>query len=139
MGKKKKSKKQEVNLGKLVKQIGYKSEGKLNKWLHQLFEDDQVMKLLKQGAKNHRKGLKELREYMNVIALYLNVPTKEDVANVAKISKQIEEKVDAIEERLMTGSTEVKRTKRVTKYEYKRELKKLLIQSIVDSSNLKEK
>lgn len=128
-----------MNLGKLVKHFGYRSEVKLNKWLHQLFEDDQMMKLIKQGAKNHRKGLKELREYMNVIALYLNVPTKEDVANVAKISKQIEEKVDAIEERLMTGSTEVKRPERVTKYEYKRELKKLLIQSIVDSSNLKEK
>lgn len=49
--------------------------------------------------------LRKLREQVEVLSLKYNFPTKNDVANIAKLLIQIEEKIDRFEGQLQGGVT----------------------------------
>ncbi|MDT8861588.1 hypothetical protein N0O92_15325 [Alkalihalobacillus sp. MEB130] len=134
MGKKKKRKEIKIDYYELAKLLGYKSERKVNKAIHHLLEDGKMINLLKCGAKIHGKWVKDLREYMNLLTVYLNIPTKDDVANVGKLAKQIEEKLDSLEERI-TPLPYVEKKKSCKKRLTKEEIRERLLKNLINSIN----
>lgn len=84
----------------LLKMLGMKSETKLRNYIHSLFEDEDTINLVKKAMHRHLKSVNALQKNTETIAQLLNLPTKSDVANIAKLSIQIEEKIDALEERV---------------------------------------
>lgn len=76
------------------------TETQLNERVQSLLDDPKMIKRAHQCMEKHSSFLEKLREYSEVLALQLNIPTKDDVANVAKLTVQLEEKLDAIEEQI---------------------------------------
>ncbi|OLO39332.1 hypothetical protein BTR23_09825 [Alkalihalophilus pseudofirmus] len=136
---KKKGKKEQHQL-EVLKSVTLKSEESLNKLIHKLLEDPEIMNLIKLGSKKHAHLIKKVREYSEMLALQLNIPTKNDVANVAQLVRQIEEKLDAIEEKLIDLMQEAKKpvsTKKETGTRKKRdnsEVKEKLIKDVFSTS-----
>ncbi len=54
------------------------------------------------GLDAHSRYMELLRRNQEIIAGLMNIPTKKDVAKVAKLSIQAEEKIDLLEEQLWT-------------------------------------
>ncbi|KHF39996.1 hypothetical protein [Halalkalibacter okhensis] len=139
MAKKKKNKRKAemVDILNLVKQTGIKSEEKLNGWLKELLSEEAMMELVKLGTKNHKRIMRDIREYMNIITHYLNVPTKDDVANVAKLARQIEEKIDLLEEKMSIYPVQKKKTEYKKKHT-KEQLRQTLINNILNATSTKK-
>ncbi|WP_227938255.1 hypothetical protein [Alkalihalobacillus deserti] len=132
MSKKKKKKKQLEGL----KMFGQKSEAHLNKLIHKWLDDPDIINLIKLGAKQHIRLMKLVREYADVLATQLNIPTKDDVRNVAQLAIQIEEKLDDLEDKMLTiskkampGSCQKKNSD--SKEGEKERLRKILIENIM--------
>ncbi|WP_078552539.1 hypothetical protein [Bacillus alkalicellulosilyticus] len=98
------SNQEELSIYKVLKKIGGKSEEHLRNLVQSILNDDDVIQFVKQALDHHSKKLGDLQEYSEVIATQLNVPSKKDIRNLSKLIKQIEEKVDDIDEKLLTGS-----------------------------------
>ncbi|RXI99801.1 hypothetical protein DS745_13010 [Anaerobacillus alkaliphilus] len=94
------SSKKEVSFLDLVKVVGERSEKKIRKCLHSILEDEKTVELIKHGLNKHSNTLQSLRKNTETISQQLNLPTKNDVSNIAKIGLQIEEKIDALEEKI---------------------------------------
>ncbi|WP_096153239.1 MULTISPECIES: hypothetical protein [Bacillus] len=45
--------------------------------------------------------LKQLQDYMEILSIHFNQPTKNDIANLAKLVIQTEEKIDNLEEEIL--------------------------------------
>lgn len=142
MAKKGKKKKQERDLLKL---IGIKSEKKVNKIVRKWLDDPTVIDLVKLGAKQHVRLLKLVREYVDVLALQLNIPTKADVASVAKLAHNIEEKLDCLEDKMVglchEKSNEVRNIKETKRKRIeKKKLREMLLKNLntLHSNDLNE-
>ncbi|UCZ54936.1 DUF1664 domain-containing protein [Bacillus shivajii] len=95
------TKRSKQELTELMTSISLNLEDYLNKTIKSLLSNIENVEKTGVGLENHAELLKRVRNYTEVLAQQLNLPTKEDVANVAKIVIQIEEKVDELEERLL--------------------------------------
>ncbi|WP_096435239.1 hypothetical protein [Alteribacter populi] len=89
------------SLQEFISLLGVQSESQLNKLVHQRLEDPRTIKKTRSRMQNHANSLKKLRDYTEILALQLNMPTKDDIANVTKIAIQIEEKLDDLEEKIL--------------------------------------
>ncbi|HYK72454.1 MAG TPA: hypothetical protein VEV44_04870 [Pseudoneobacillus sp.] len=83
-----------------LKKLGAQAEQKINNFIQDRLNDKSFIHLAKAGIQNHTSTLKKLRQYNDLLALQLNIPTKDDIANIAKMGIQLEEKIDLIEEKL---------------------------------------
>ncbi|MDQ0255295.1 hypothetical protein J2S74_002677 [Evansella vedderi] len=88
-------------LSELITLLGMKAEDHFNTKIKKQWNDSNVVKISDLALKRHLQLLKNLRKYSDVIALQLNLPTKQEVANIAKLAVQIEEKLDDLEEKLL--------------------------------------
>jgi len=76
------------------------TDSQLNERFQKLLGDPNTIKYSQSLMKKHSSLLKKIRKHSDTLALQLNMPTKDDVANVANLCKQIEEKLDVIENQL---------------------------------------
>ncbi|WP_018923551.1 hypothetical protein [Salsuginibacillus kocurii] len=88
-------------LAELLATLGLKSEDYLNTYIKNLLNHPIIVERTNARLETHAERLKTLQHYTEILAQQLNVPTKQDVANVAKLARQIEEKLDELEERLL--------------------------------------
>jgi hypothetical protein len=94
------SKDKDLTIYELLKLLGVKSETKIRSYIHSLLEDEEMITLLKKGVHRHLNCLTQLQKKSETISQQLNLPTKNDVANIAKLGIQLEEKIDALDEQV---------------------------------------
>lgn len=75
-------------------------ENQINGLLYMMTDNNEFVRLLKVGTESHARYLELLRKNQELMANIMNIPTKKDVANVAKLSIQAEEKIDILEEQI---------------------------------------
>jgi len=82
------------------KQMSEMWEKQLNGLLYMMTDNNEFVRLLKVGTESHARYMDLLRKNQELMAGIMNIPTKKDVANVAKLSVQTEEKIDILEEQI---------------------------------------
>lgn len=83
-----------------LKKLGVLIEFKLNERIQDGLNKKEIIKFLHNHSHLVNKILKGLKELIETVSIPLNLPTKNDVANVAKLTIQNEEKLEEIEEQL---------------------------------------
>jgi lipopolysaccharide biosynthesis regulator YciM len=78
-----------------------KYEKELNTLIQDKLNDNDLVNGTNEGLQKHLSTLRKLRKFNEFIAQQLNLPTKDDVAAIAKLVMQVEEKLDRIEDLLM--------------------------------------
>ncbi|HLO11399.1 MAG TPA: polyhydroxyalkanoate biosynthesis repressor PhaR [Pseudoneobacillus sp.] len=68
--------------------------------LYNLTDNKEFVRTAGSGLNTYSFYLERLRKHQEQIAALMNIPTKKDVANAAKLSIQTEEKVDILEEQI---------------------------------------
>lgn len=84
-----------------LKKLGFQTEYKLNEQIQNNLNKKEIVQLLHKHAHIITPLVQGLRELVETLSVPLNIPTKNDVANVAKLTLQNEEKLDSIEEQLI--------------------------------------
>jgi DNA repair exonuclease SbcCD ATPase subunit len=82
------------------KRISEMWEKQLNGLLYMMTDNNEFVRLLKVGTESHSRYMELLRKNQELMSGVLNIPTKSDVANVAKLTVQTEEKIDILEEQI---------------------------------------
>jgi chromosome segregation ATPase len=82
------------------KQISDLWEQQLNGLLYKMSDNSEFVRLLKVGTDAHSRYMELLRKNQETVAGLMNIPTKSDVSNIAKLSVQAEEKIDSLEEQI---------------------------------------
>ncbi|MEW9050228.1 MAG: polyhydroxyalkanoate biosynthesis repressor PhaR [Neobacillus sp.] len=82
------------------KQISDMWEKQLNGMLYMMTDNKEFVRLAKTGLDSHSRYMELLRKNQELMAGLMNIPTKKDVANVAKLSIQAEAKIDILEEQI---------------------------------------
>lgn len=95
------SNKRDLSLNELIKVLGKKSDTKIRQSNQALLKDKKTTKLFKTIIPHHLNTINGLKENTEVLSQQMNFPTKNDIANVAKLVTQIEEKVDSLEESIL--------------------------------------
>ncbi|WP_409299882.1 hypothetical protein [Peribacillus sp. SCS-155] len=82
-----------------LKKIGTKKEEELDRIIHDINNKD-FIKMASRRANNFGQKVNRMNESMETISSILNFSTKRDMANVAKMQVQLEEKIDRVEQLL---------------------------------------
>ncbi|MBU9721694.1 MULTISPECIES: hypothetical protein [Bacillaceae] len=77
----------------------FELDNNMKEKLNTILEDKKMISLVKKLMSNQTQGMRLMKDFSEIIALRLNLPTKDDVANIAKLNIQIEEKIDSLEEK----------------------------------------
>ncbi|SDH60856.1 hypothetical protein SAMN05192534_10817 [Alteribacillus persepolensis] len=81
-----------------LKKIAMLLEKHVNNRIHQELNKEEVIQFITQWLNKHPHVFQSLREYGELLSAPLNIPTKTDTANIAKLLIQLEEKVDTLED-----------------------------------------
>ncbi|MCP3764710.1 hypothetical protein NLX67_20455 [Domibacillus sp. A3M-37] len=83
-----------------IRNAGFQLETQLNEWIQDQLNEEKLVLPAAFLLNVHGKLIQFISEFQEIISLHLNTPTKDDVANVAKLLVQIEEKVDDLNDRM---------------------------------------
>jgi polyhydroxyalkanoic acid synthase PhaR subunit len=97
---------------KLFKTVSDQWEKQANEMIHLWTNNREFVEYSKVGSDLQAQYLKMLQKNQELFANQLNLPTKKDLANVAKLSIQMEEKLDALEEQNWNLQESVDSTKK---------------------------
>ncbi|MBM4765227.1 hypothetical protein [Bacillus sp. B15-48] len=111
-----------MNLNDWAK-LGVKYEMRVNALIQKMLNDKRCIEITNEGIKKHVKCVKLLRQFNESITELLNLPTKDDIARVARLTMQLEEKLDQMED-LLYELQEGKQTERSQKKQMKTKKKK---------------
>lgn len=75
-------------------------EKQLNGLLYKMTDNKEFVQTASLGLDAYSRSLALLKRNQELMAAFMNIPTKKDVANVAKLSIQAEEKMDILEEQI---------------------------------------
>ncbi|WP_404330969.1 polyhydroxyalkanoate biosynthesis repressor PhaR [Mesobacillus maritimus] len=75
-------------------------EKQMNSLLLSWSDNTDYIKLSNVGLQTHTRYIEMLKRNQEIMASFMNMPTKTDVKNVAKLTIQAEEKIDALEEQI---------------------------------------
>lgn len=81
-----------------LKKRGHAFEQQINGTVQNLFNNDNLVRIASENTDLIANNIHSLQNYVEVLSTILLFPTKNDVANVAKLVLQTEEKVDKLEE-----------------------------------------
>lgn len=84
-----------------LKKTGFTIEQQLNQRFQNLLNNEDLVKLANGHIDLLTNKFKTLQNSVEVLFTILQIPTKNDVANVAKLILQTEEKVDNLEEQIL--------------------------------------
>lgn len=82
------------------KQLSDMWEKQVNGLLYMLTDNKEFVRTANMGLDVHSRYMELLRKNQELLAGFLNIPTKKDVANAAKLAVQAEGKIDALEEQI---------------------------------------
>lgn len=85
-------------------------EKQINDFIFLWTNNSEFVKMSKVGTEAHSRYLETLRKNQEAMATLLNMPTKNDLANVANLTIQTENKIDALEEQIWELQDSVKST-----------------------------
>ncbi|MGG1675377.1 hypothetical protein ACIFOT_06415 [Neobacillus sp. NRS-1170] len=80
--------------------LGEMWDQQLNGLLYNLADNKEFVRTASSGLNTYSMYLERLRKSQELFATLMNIPTKKDVANAAKLSIQTEEKIDLLEEQI---------------------------------------
>jgi archaellum component FlaC len=83
-----------------LKKKGYKIEQQLNALIQSQLNKEDIARFAGRGGDQFARNLHQVKQNVETLSLYFNFPTKNDVANLARLMIQIEEKIEKLEEQL---------------------------------------
>ncbi|MCM3691000.1 polyhydroxyalkanoate biosynthesis repressor PhaR [Neobacillus niacini] len=83
-----------------IKQVSEMWEKGLNGLLFQTLDNNPLIQITKVGIEANSRYIEMLKRNRHLMASYMNLPTKNDVANAVKQTVQAEEKIDILEEQI---------------------------------------
>src|SRR3954470_8843264 len=83
-------------------------EKQINDFIFLLTNNKDFVKMSHRGTDLHSRYLEEFKKNQETLASVLNLPTKNDVTNIANLTLQAEEKMVALEEQIWTLQDSVK-------------------------------
>ena len=83
-----------------LKQISEMWERQVNGLLYMLTDNKDFVRTANIGLEAHSRYMEILRRNQDLLSGLMNIPTKKDIANVANLSLQAEEKIDSLEEQV---------------------------------------
>ena len=92
------------------KKFSIQWEQRMNDMIHLCTNNNDFIKYAKMSSDSNAGYVEWLRKNQEMLANQLNLPTKNDLANVAKLSVQTQEKLDSLEEQIWDLSDSVART-----------------------------
>jgi hypothetical protein len=107
------SENQKHNPYEALKEIGVKFEQQMNELIHNHLNDEEIIERASMHIQSFAQFLEPVKEFVEVISIPLNLPTKTDIANVAKQSIKIEEKLEEIEEKIINLTDFIEQMKQV--------------------------
>jgi predicted nucleic acid-binding Zn-ribbon protein len=75
-------------------------EKQINDFIYLWSNNTEFVKMSKAGAETQSRYLEAFRKNQEALAGVLNIPTKNDLANVASLTIQTEEKIESLEEQI---------------------------------------
>ncbi|MFS0881697.1 hypothetical protein [Metabacillus niabensis] len=87
-------------LYKELKKLAQGGEARINEFIQNQLNNENVVKLAADQSAVTGEVLRQLQRYQEIVTTALRIPTKDDVANVAKLVLQLEEKIDLLEDYL---------------------------------------
>ena len=93
-----------------IKTISVLWEKQINDLIFLWTNNSEYVKASNVGTKAHTRYLEKVRKNQEMIGNLLNIPTKSDVANVANLTIQTENKIDALEEQIWELQDTIKTT-----------------------------
>ncbi|MEO2075656.1 MAG: polyhydroxyalkanoate biosynthesis repressor PhaR [Bacillus sp. (in: firmicutes)] len=75
-------------------------EKQINDFIYQWTDNKEFVKMSHLGTEIHSRYLEAFKKNQEALASVLNLPTKNDVTNVATLTLQTEEKIEALEEQI---------------------------------------
>jgi hypothetical protein len=90
----------ETNPYDSFRQISEMLEKGLNGLLFQSINNNPLIQVTKLGIEANSRYIELLKRNRELMANYMNLPTKNDVANAVKQTMQAEEKIDILEEQI---------------------------------------
>jgi hypothetical protein len=91
--------KKTVQLDKLIKLPKLDADTDIKDLVSAVLDDKKLIGLTKKFMTEQTNALSFIKSLSEMVALRLNLPTKDDVANIAKLNIQVEEKIDSLEEK----------------------------------------
>jgi hypothetical protein len=83
-----------------IKQVSEMWEKGLNGLLFQSLDSNPLIQMTKIGIEANSRYIEMLKRNRELMANYMNLPTKNDIANAVKQTIQAEEKIDILEEQI---------------------------------------
>ncbi len=80
-------------LYKELKKLAQGGEARINEFIQNQLNNENVVKLAADQSAVTGEVLRQLQRYQEIVTTALRIPTKDDVANVAKLVLQLEEKL----------------------------------------------
>ncbi|MGG1679994.1 hypothetical protein ACIFOT_30390 [Neobacillus sp. NRS-1170] len=82
------------------KQLSGMWDKQVNSLLYKLTDNNEFVRTASFSLNTYSFYLDRIKKNQEVIAALMNIPTKRDIANAAKLSIQMEEKIDILEEQI---------------------------------------
>jgi Na+/phosphate symporter len=110
-----------------IKKVGAKKEKDLNTSIQRLINDKKLFETSSQLLNKHGRQVKHLQNSIENLSVMLNFPTKNDVANIAKILVQLEEKIDQLDDLVFLAQTKQDRLPQKKNDDQKNKLRTLFL------------
>jgi hypothetical protein len=81
-----------------LKKLAQGGESLLNEFIQKWLNQEELTRLVGKNSKLTGEIVKRLQNYQDLVTTALKIPTKDDIANVAKLVLQSEDKLELIEE-----------------------------------------
>ncbi len=91
--------KKTVHLDDLIKLPKMDADTDIKDLINAVLDDKKLIGLTKKVMTEQTNALSFIKSLSEFVTLRLNLPTKDDVANIAKLNIQVEEKIDSLEEK----------------------------------------
>ncbi|WP_167553187.1 hypothetical protein [Evansella clarkii] len=91
--------KKTVHLDALIKLPKLDADTDIKDLINAVLDDKKLIGLTKKIMTEQTNALSFIKSLSEFVTLRLNLPTKDDVANIAKLNIQVEEKIDSLEEK----------------------------------------
>ncbi|MBO1511916.1 hypothetical protein [Metabacillus bambusae] len=82
-----------------LKKLAQGGESLLNEFIQKWLNQEELTRLVGKNSNMTGEIVKRLHKYQDLVTTALKIPTKDDIANIAKLVLQSEDKLDLIEEK----------------------------------------
>ncbi|MBB2483108.1 hypothetical protein H5P36_23405 [Bacillus sp. APMAM] len=102
---------EQVELYKAMKLAGFKVEQEINNWIKDQLNHKNFVQGTNIAGKYYVHAMKCVQNRMGNLLLHLNIPSKKEVTNIGKLVLQVEEKIDKVEDQVISLQQQVESLK----------------------------